>query len=107
MTLAINAVYHDFKVLQAQFVDEISSQAYILEHIKSGARLLYLANDDDNKVFSISFRPPPADDTGVAHILEHSSLCGSRKYPLKEPFVDLVKGSLNTFLNAMTFSDKT
>ena len=107
MTLAINAVYHGFKVLQAQFVDEISSQAYIMEHIKSGARLLYLANDDDNKVFSISFRTPPADDTGVAHILEHSSLCGSRKYPLKEPFVDLVKGSLNTFLNAMTFSDKT
>ncbi len=107
MTLAINAVYHGFKVLQAQFVDEISSQAYIMEHIKSGARLLYLANDDDNKVFSISFRTPPADDTGVAHILEHSSLCGSRKYPLKEPFVDLVKGSLNTFLNAMTFPDKT
>ena len=79
MTLAINAVYHGFKVLQAQFVDEISSQAYIMEHIKSGARLLYLANDDDNKVFSISFRTPPADDTGVAHILEHSSLCGSRK----------------------------
>lgn len=74
MTLAINAVYHGFKVLQAQFVDEISSQAYIMEHIKSGARLLYLANDDDNKVFSISFRTPPADDTGVAHILEHSSL---------------------------------
>lgn len=69
MTLAINAVYHGFKVLQAQFVDEISSQAYIMEHIKSGARLLYLANDDDNKVFSISFRTPPADDTGVAHIL--------------------------------------
>ena len=107
MTLAINAVYHGFKVLQAQFVDEISSQAYIMEHIKSGARLLYLANDDDNKVFSISFRTPPADDTGVAHILEHSSLCGSRKYPLKEPFVDLVKGSPNTFLNAMTFPDKT
>ena len=64
MTLAINAVYHGFKVLQAQFVDEISSQAYIMEHIKSGARLLYLANDDDNKVFSISFRTPPADDTG-------------------------------------------
>ena len=107
MSLSINAIYHGFKVLESSFVDEIHSQAYILEHLHSGARLLYLANDDDNKVFSIAFRTPPADDTGVAHILEHSSLCGSRKYHLKEPFVDLVKGSLNTFLNAMTYPDKT
>lgn len=107
MNLVINAVYYGFKVLQAQFVEEINSQAYIMEHVQSGARLFYLANDDDNKVFSISFRTPPADDSGVAHILEHSSLCGSRKYHLKEPFVDLVKGSLNTFLNAMTYPDKT
>ena len=107
MSLSINAIYHGFKVLESSFVDEIHSQAYLLEHLHSGARLLYLANDDDNKVFSIAFRTPPADDTGVAHILEHSSLCGSRKYHLKEPFVDLVKGSLNTFLNAMTYPDKT
>lgn len=107
MSLNINAVYHGFKVIETSFVEEVHSQAYILEHIHSGARLLYLANDDDNKVFSIAFRTPPADDTGVAHILEHSSLCGSRKYHLKEPFVDLVKGSLNTFLNAMTYPDKT
>ncbi len=107
MNLVINAVCHGFKVLQTQFVEEINSQAYIMEHVQSGARLFYLANDDDNKVFSISFRTPPADDSGVAHILEHSSLCGSRKYHLKEPFVDLVKGSLNTFLNAMTYPDKT
>ncbi|MBO5587143.1 MAG: insulinase family protein, partial [Acidaminococcaceae bacterium] len=78
-----------------------------MDHERSGARLLYLANDDDNKVFSIGFRTPPSDDTGVAHILEHSTLCGSRKYHLKEPFVELVKGSLNTFLNAMTYPDKT
>ena len=107
MSLDINAVYHGFKVIETSFVEEVHSQAYILEHIYSGARLLYLANDDDNKVFSIAFRTPQADDTGVAHILEHSSLCGSRKYHLKEPFVDLVKGSLNTFLNAMTYPDKT
>lgn len=107
MSLEINAVCHGFKVLEQRYVEEIKSNAYIMEHEKSGARLFYLANDDDNKVFSISFRTPPADDTGVAHILEHSSLCGSRKYHLKEPFVDLVKGSLNTFLNAMTYPDKT
>lgn len=107
MSLQINAVYHGFRVLEHRYVEEVKSEAYIMEHEKSGARLFYLANDDDNKVFSISFRTPPADDTGVAHILEHSSLCGSRKYHLKEPFVDLVKGSLNTFLNAMTYPDKT
>lgn len=107
MNLEINKIYHGFKVLEHAFVDEVHSDAYIMEHVQSGARLFYLANDDDNKVFSISFRTPPADDTGVPHILEHSSLCGSRKYHLKEPFVDLVKGSLNTFLNAMTYPDKT
>ena len=78
-----------------------------MEHAVSGARLFYLANDDDNKVFTIGFRTPPSDDSGVAHILEHSVLCGSRKYHMKEPFVELVKGSLNTFLNAMTYPDKT
>lgn len=107
MNLEIDKIYHGFKVLESSFIEEIHSLAYIMEHVYSGARLLYLANDDDNKVFSIAFRTPPADDTGVAHILEHSSLCGSRKYHLKEPFVDLVKGSLNTFLNAMTYPDKT
>ena len=98
---------HGFTVKKSTFVKEVQSQVYELEHEKSGARLVYLANDDDNKVFSIGFRTPPSDDTGVAHILEHSTLCGSRKYPLKEPFVELVKGSLNTFLNAMTYPDKT
>ena len=102
-----NDVYAGFKVQDTSYVAEVDSHVYILQHEKSGARLLYLANSDDNKVFSISFRTPPSDDTGLPHILEHSVLCGSRKYPLKEPFVELVKGSLNTFLNAMTFSDKT
>jgi len=86
---------------------EISAKTFEFEHIKTGAKLFYVAADDDNKVFYIAFRTPPKDDTGVAHIVEHSTLCGSKKYPLKEPFVELVKGSLNTFLNAMTYPDKT
>ncbi len=107
MRLEINKIYHGFKVLQSEYVEEVHSDVHLLEHIQSGAHLLYLGNADDNKVFSIAFRTPSRDDTGVAHILEHSALCGSRKYHLKEPFVELVKGSLNTFLNAMTYPDKT
>ena len=105
--LNVNEVYHGFKVLRYEYIDEIESHAYLMEHEKSGAKLFYLGNEDDNKVFNIGFRTPPADDSGIPHILEHSSLCGSRKYHLKEPFVDLVKGSMNTFLNAMTYPDKT
>ena len=100
-------LYSGFRVCKSEFIKEVNSAAYLMEHELSGARLLYLQNEDDNKVFSIGFRTPPSDDTGVAHILEHSVLCGSRKYHLKEPFVELVKGSLNTFLNAMTYPDKT
>ena len=99
--------YSGFRVCKIEFIKEVNSTAYLMEHVVSGARLFYLANEDDNKVFTIGFRTPPADDTGVPHILEHSVLCGSRKYHLKEPFVELVKGSLNTFLNAMTYPDKT
>ena len=98
---------HGFRLLRKQSVAEADSEAFEFVHEKTGARLFYLKNKDDNKVFSIAFRTPPKDDTGVAHIVEHSTLCGSRKYPLKEPFVELVKGSLNTFLNAMTYPDKT
>ena len=100
-------MYSGFRICKQEYIKEVNSTAYLMEHETSGARLLYLANDDDNKVFTIGFRTPPSDDTGVAHILEHSTLCGSRKYHLKEPFVELVKGSLNTFLNAMTYPDKT
>lgn len=107
MDLKINAELHGFKVQKVSDVPEISSKVYEFEHLKTGAKILYVAADDDNKVFYIAFRTPPHDDTGVAHILEHSSLCGSRKYPLKEPFVELVKGSMNTFLNALTYADKT
>ncbi len=96
-----------YELLWEQDVKELKSRAYLMEHKKSGARFFLLSNDDDNKVFSIGFRTPPADSTGVAHILEHSVLCGSGKFPVKDPFVELVKGSLNTFLNAMTYPDKT
>jgi Zn-dependent M16 (insulinase) family peptidase len=96
-----------FTRVSTTYVQEISSRADIFVHDKTGARILSVVNDDENKVFGISFRTPPSDSTGVAHILEHSVLCGSRKYPVKEPFVDLLKGSLQTFLNAMTYPDKT
>lgn len=98
---------HGFELLRDEQIDEINTRAQIWRHVKSGAELLSLQNDDENKVFGISFPTPPSDSTGVAHIMEHAVLGGSRKYQVKEPFVELVKGSLNTFLNAMTFSDKT
>ncbi|AKA71691.1 insulinase family protein [Clostridium scatologenes] len=107
MELEIGKVYEGFKLVEKKDINEINSTGILFEHEKSGARLFYLKNEDDNKVFSISFRTPPKDSTGVPHILEHSVLCGSRKFPLKEPFVELIKGSMNTFLNAFTFPDKT
>ncbi len=103
----INDKIFGFELKKISEVEEVSAKSYEFEHIKTGAKLFYLAANDDNKVFYIAFRTPPKDDTGVAHIVEHSTLCGSKKYPLKEPFVELVKGSLNTFLNAMTYPDKT
>ena len=107
MDIKINDELHGFKLQKISEVAEVSAKTYEFEHIKTGAKLLYINANDDNKVFYIAFRTPPKDDTGVAHIVEHSVLCGSKKYPLKEPFVELVKGSLNTFLNAMTYPDKT
>lgn len=98
---------HDFAVERCETVPELDSDAYVLRHTTSGARLLYLACDDENKAFAIGFKTPPADSTGVFHILEHSVLCGSAKFPVKEPFVDLIKSSMQTFLNAMTYPDKT
>ncbi|MCD8241309.1 MAG: insulinase family protein, partial [Lachnospiraceae bacterium] len=86
---------------------ELDSAGYLLRHKKSGARIALLANEDENKVFSIAFRTPPSDSTGVPHILEHTVLCGSRDFPVKDPFIELAKGSLNTFLNAMTDPDET
>lgn len=105
--MKVHDIYAGFTVERVQPIQEVNSVVYELKHNQSGARLIYMENDDTNKVFSISFRTTPTDSTGVAHITEHSVLCGSRKFPLKEPFVELVKGSLNTFLNAMTYPDKT
>ena len=96
-----------YEVIEQREVADIGSMGMLLRHRKTGARIVLLSNDDDNKVFYIGFRTPPADSTGVPHILEHSVLCGSREFPIKDPFVELVKGSLNTFLNAMTYPDKT
>lgn len=96
-----------FTVAHVETIDELDADAYVLFHHASGARLLYLACDDENKAFSIGFKTPPANSTGVFHILEHSVLDGSEKFPLKEPFVELIKGSMQTFLNAMTYPDKT
>ncbi|MFC0906314.1 insulinase family protein [Clostridium sp. MT-14] len=103
----VGEIYSGFKLLEQKKLEDINSIGMFFYHEKSGAKLFFLENKDDNKVFSISFRTPPDDSRGVPHILEHSVLCGSKKFPVKEPFVELVKGSLNTFLNAMTFPDKT
>jgi len=96
-----------YRVMEAREISELNAEGYILQHKKTGARLFLMSTDDENKVFCIGFRTPPRDSTGVPHILEHSVLCGSDKFPVKDPFVELVKGSLNTFLNAMTYPDKT
>lgn len=96
-----------YELISRESLPDVHSEGWLLRHKKSGARIMLLENDDDNKVFNIAFRTPPANSTGVAHIMEHSVLEGSQKFPLKDPFVELVKGSLNTFLNAMTYPDKT
>ncbi|MDE7231527.1 MAG: insulinase family protein, partial [Lachnospiraceae bacterium] len=96
-----------YTVLKKQEIEELKSEGYLLKHNRTGAHVALLENDDDNKVFCIGFRTPPKDSTGVAHIIEHTVLCGSEKYPIKDPFIELAKGSLNTFLNAMTYPDKT
>jgi Zn-dependent M16 (insulinase) family peptidase len=98
---------HGFELVRDEQIPELNARVQLYRHAKTGAELLSLQNDDENKVFGITFRTPPSDSTGVAHILEHSVLCGSRKYPVKEPFVELIKGSLQTFVNAFTFPDKT
>ena len=98
---------NNYKIILQEKLDTFDSHGTMYEHIKTKARICHLANDDDNKVFYIAFRTPPKDSTGVAHIIEHTVLCGSTKYPVKDPFIELAKGSLNTFLNAMTYPDKT
>ena len=98
---------HGFEIIQEQEIPEINTRARLFRHLQTGAQLLSMENQDENKVFMITFRTPPSDGTGIAHIMEHAVLCGSQKYPVKEPFVELMKGSLKTFVNAFTFPDKT
>ena len=98
---------NSYELIQQKSLTDLKSEGYFLRHKKSGAKVLLMENDDENKVFFVGFRTPPEDSTGLPHILEHSVLCGSKNFPLKDPFVELVKGSLNTFLNAMTYPDKT
>ena len=96
-----------YTLIEKTDLADIGSMGYVLKHNKTGARIMLIENEDDNKVFNIAFRTTPEDSTGVPHIIEHTVLCGSEKYPSKDPFVELVKGSMNTFLNAMTYPDKT
>lgn len=96
-----------YEIIERRKIDDLNSESFLMRHKKTGARVALLSNDEENKVFAIGFRTPPKNSTGVAHIIEHTVLCGSGKYPVKDPFVELVKGSLNTFLNAMTYPDKT
>jgi Zn-dependent M16 (insulinase) family peptidase len=100
-------VSHGFELRREQALPEIGALARLYRHEKTGAELLSVTAKDENKVFGVSFRTPPSDSTGIAHILEHSVLCGSRKYPVKAPFLEMLKSSLNSFLNAMTYPDKT
>ena len=96
-----------YELLQASELNELNLEGYVLRHKKTGARVICLPAEDTNKTFAIAFRTPPVDDSGLSHILEHSVLCGSEKFPVKDPFVELMKTSPNTFLNAMTYPDKT
>ena len=105
--MQINDKLYGFTVTEKRYVEELSSDVYTLIYDKTGTRLTYFAREDDNKTFAVTFKTLPSDSTGVFHIIEHSVLCGSEKYPVKDPFVELLKGSLNTFLNALTFQDKT
>ena len=96
-----------YTLVMKKDLTDIGSVGWLLTHNRTGARVMLIENEDDNKVFNIAFRTTPFNSTGVPHIIEHSVLCGSRKYPSKDPFVELAKGSMNTFLNAMTYPDKT
>ena len=105
--MKLNEVIHGFKIERIRKSEELKGTLYEMRHVKTGAELAFLDNKEDNKLFSVAFKTLPWDDTGVFHILEHSVLAGSENYPVKEPFLDLLKSSMNTFLNAMTFPDKT
>lgn len=102
-----NTVFENYDICFGKELTDIESEGLVLKHKKSGARVCLISNNDDNKVFFIGFRTPPFNSTGVPHIIEHTVLCGSEKFPVKDPFIELAKSSLNTFLNAMTYPDKT
>ncbi len=106
-TMQIGETMHGFELVREDEIPEINSHARLYVHTRTGAQLLSVQNQDENKVFGVTFTTPPSDSTGLPHIMEHSVLCGSKKYPVKEPFIELIKGSLATFINAMTFPDKT
>ena len=103
----VGAVCHGFQLLRREYVPEMDADVMLFQHVKTGAKLMSVSTEDENKTFGVTFRTPPADSCGLPHVLEHSVLCGSRKYPVKEPFVELLKGSLQTFLNAFTYPDRT
>mgnify|MGYP000606248498 CR=1 FL=1 len=105
--MKINESKYGFVVKKRAEVSELNATMYEMEHIKTHLKLAWLKRDEENKTFGIAFKTLPSDDSGVFHILEHSVLCGSKKYPVKEPFVELMKSSMSTFLNALTFEDKT
>jgi len=105
--MKINESKYGFVVKKRTEVSELNATMYEMEHIKTHLKLAWLKRDEENKTFGIAFKTLPSDDSGVFHILEHSVLCGSKKYPVKEPFVELMKSSMSTFLNALTFEDKT
>jgi hypothetical protein len=100
-------IFSKYDLVRDDLIEEYGAKVKIFKHKKTGAEVMSVSVPDENKVFGITFRTPPNDSTGVPHILEHSVLCGSRKYPVKEPFVELLKGSMNTFLNAFTYPDRT
>jgi Zn-dependent M16 (insulinase) family peptidase len=105
--LKINEIYEGFKLVEIEELKEVESDVYIFEHEKTRAKLMFMKNDSVDKTFSISFKTPPYDNTGLPHILEHSVLCGSKNFPIKDPFAQVVKSTINTFVNAFTFPDKT
>ena len=96
-----------YELMYEEYLEDVKTAGIVFRHKKSGARVCILSNDDENKMFCAAFRTPPEDSTGVAHIIEHTVLCGSKNYPARDPFMQLAKGSLTTFLNAMTYPDKT
>ena len=105
--LEINSIHFGFRIKAISYLEKLNNTIYQLEHEKSGAQMIHLSNSDDNNCFSVAFKTTPSDSTGVAHILEHTALCGSKEFPVRDPFFSMIKRSMNTFMNAFTASDWT